>query len=63
MVISGRAGPVINKIGIKASALNLINKNQSNDRCFLKPINESSVIYLTGGNPRYLNTILQILYY
>ena len=48
-----------NKIGIKASALNLINKNQSNDRCFLKPINESRIIYLTGGNPRYLNTILQ----
>ena len=48
-----------NKIGIEASALNLINKNQSNDSCFLNPINKFSIIYLTGGNPLYLNTILQ----
>ena len=47
------------KIGVEASALNLTNKNQSNDRCFLHPINKFSIIYLTGGNPRYLNTILQ----
>ena len=47
------------KIGVEASALNLTNKNQSNDRCFLHPIKKFSIIYLTGGNPRYLNTILQ----
>ena len=48
-----------NKIGIKVSGLNLVTKKQSNDKCFLNPINESNIIYLTGGNPRYLNSILQ----
>ena len=48
-----------NKIGVDVSALKLITKKQSNDERFLRPINDSNVIYLTGGNPKYLNTILQ----
>lgn len=48
-----------NKLGVSASALMLTNKVQSNDKCFLVPINSSSLIYLTGGDPRYLHSILK----
>ena len=48
-----------NKLGVSASSLMLTNKRQSNDECFLKPIKNFSHLYLTGGDPKYLHSILK----